>query len=414
MSISYGTVPYNFVDSQFGTASSGHPKTNVPVIYDRMYHRQTQTKVLFKKHGLIGDDGFNEGDTEQTAVGFPVIRKTNFSVNKGDTIIMHLEKNINAGVNSGIVGQNQLVDNEVGWNTDNLKVKIEQYRNGLLTYAGMNEQRNPYSESLIQLQMDKLSTWSAQTIDTGILYALHYGSAPHLYRQYGTTNVTCTANANTLFGNDLTMDTTRTIANLQADGSDNISPRTFEIGYAYAQKRFFDFINVDGRNYLGCLISVEAFLALYQNEDFRKAMYFARDRGVDNPLFKYGDAVVYGNCIIWTYEKMGSILAAKNPAGLSISNAGAYNSSITEADYTGIGGGLTTSQLTQVLFLGANAVCLAEGQMAMRERYENDYSILLGRAADNIWGAKRTDWLSETGSADLNQSSLNMVVTRKF
>ncbi len=403
---------FSFVDSQFGTsATSTGIKTNVPIITDLKYHKAVQVKTWWKQNGMISDDTFTEGDTETTKPGFPVIRKTQFQTTKGDTVKMHRRTNLAITNSVGKAGAFQIVNYEVGWDMNYKLVKIDQWRQAVLTVGAMNEQRNPVNESFVQTEQDLLSDWSAQVEDSGLLAAQHYGWAYHLYRIYGTTNCTVTANVNTLYGNDSTLDTTRTIANIDGAGADNISARTFEIGELYCKQNFFDPISIGGNSYWVVLISGAAKLRLLRDPDFRQAMVYARERGVDNPLFRNNNPIIYSNRIIFEYEKVRTVAGGNNPTGLTVSNGGASNSSITEAVYTGIGGGVAATLLHHTYFLGANALALAEGRMRMGDRKEDDYGQFIGRDADNIWGAARLDWLDATGANPVNQSSLVMVNT---
>lgn len=412
MAISYATAPFSFVDSQFGTAATSTGiKINIPVIVDLKYHKRVQTKTFFAQKGMIGPDTFTEGSLTETASGFPVIRKTDFQGKKGDTLTLHQRTNLAITNGVGKVGGFQIVDAEVGWDLNYHKLKIEQWRQAVRTDGGMNEQRSPFSESFVQTEMDLLSDWSAQVQDSGILAALHYGFAYHLFRQYGTTNCPPTACANTLYGNDQTMTTSNTIANIVGAGADNLKAVTLEIGYNYALENNFDMVTVGGEKFIVVLASPRAIRFLYRDSDFRNAVQYARNRGLDNPLFKVPDGLVYNNCIIFSYDKVRSVINGYNPAGLTVSNAGATNSSITEAVYTGIGGGVASTELTHTYFLGANAVALAEGRMRMGERTENDYQQIIGRDADNIWGAQRLDWYDQTAALSNNQSLLVIVNT---
>ena len=411
MAISYATSPFSFVDSQFGTAATSTGiKVNVPVIYDLRYHRVVQSKNIWRQKGLLGEDTFSEGNNEQTSPGLPIVRKTNFQGNKGDTLIMHQRTNLATTNNVGKVGGFQIVDSEVGWDLNYIKGKLEQWRQAVRTDGGMNEQRSPFSESFVETEMNLLADWTSSVEDNGITYAAHYGYCPHLFRQYGTTNLAPTACSNKLIGNDETLTTSRTIADITGAGADNIKGITFELADVYCRQNKFDPVRIEGDSYWVVLISPFAALKLLRDADFRNAMQYARERGVDNPLFKHAK-FVYGNCLIFEYDKVRELLAGYNPAGLTVSNAGATNSSITEASYTGIGGGVTASQLHHTMVFGANAVGLFEGRMKMGERTENDFQNIIARDADNIWGAQRLDWLTATGAAANNQGFLEIVNT---
>lgn len=233
-------------------------------------------------------------------------------------------------------------------------------------------------------------------------------------RVYGTTNLAPSANVNTLFGNDDTMDTTRTIANLVGTGDDNIKGKTFAIGYNYCVENNFDPISVGGENYFVALVSTRALRVFRQDPTVTSALTYARERGINNPLFKAPNALLYENVLIFSYDKVRGVIGGYNPAGLTVSNAGASNASITEAVYTGIGGGLASTELTHTYFLGANAIALAEGQMRMGQRTEDDFQNIIARDADNIWGAQRMDWLDAAGANPANQSSLVIVNSLKF
>ena len=412
MAISYATSPASFVDSQYGTAATSTGiKVNVPIITDTRYHRRVQKKLFWALKGMIGTDTFVEGTKETTASGFPIIRKTDFQGKKGDTLTMHQRTNLATTPNVGKVGGFQIVDAEVGWDLNYKKVKIEQWRQAVRTDSGMNEQRSPFSESFVETELDLLSDWTAQVQDTGILSALHYGHAYQLVRQYGTTNLAVTANANTLYGNDETFTTSRTIADIVGAGQDNVKGLTFELGYNYFLENDFDMVNVGGEKFVVALISPRAYRYAMRDAEFRDSLVYARERGINNPLFKVPDGLVYNNVLVFTWDKVRSVINGYNPTGLTVASAGTTNSAITEAVYTGIGGGVASGSLTHTYFLGANAVALAEGKMRMGERTENDYQQIIGRDADNIWGAQRLDWLDATGSAANNQSALVIVNT---
>lgn len=404
------TNPFAFADSQYGSAANATGiKSLVNVVIDRRYHKTVQAKTWFKAKGMIGPDTYNEGNYLETAAGYPVILKQDLTKQPGDTIIMSKRTNLATTNNLGKVGAHAIVDSEVGWDYHNKKVKIEQWRQAVATVKGMNEQRNPF-EPFEQTEIDLLSDWSAQVEDNGLLYAQHYRWCPHLFRMYGHTNLVPTANPNMLFGNDESLDTTRTVANLEGDKRDNVKGITFEIGYTYMMQNNFDLVSINGDKYAVVLISPAAALKLRRDTEFRNALVYARERSTSNPLFKYA-TYVYNNCIIFEYDKIRSLLGGYNPAGLTVSNAGATNSTITEAAYTGIGGGVTSSQLHQTIFLGANALALAEGPMKMGKRAEDDYGLYVGRDADNIWGATRMDFIDEAAAVVYNQSSLAIVNT---
>jgi hypothetical protein len=416
MAISYASNVFAFVDSQYGTAAAGGTgvKKQVPVIVDLKYHRKVQTKTWWKQNGMIAEDTFSEGNSEQTKAGTPVIRKTDFSVKKGDTITMSQRTNLAITNNTGKVGSNQIVDSEVGWDFNYKDVKIDRWRQAVRTDGGMNEQRNPFSETFVETELDLLSDWTAQVEDSGILAALHYGHAYHLMRNYGTTNLDPSPNVNTLFGNDDSMSTSRTIADLLGDGSDNPKGNTLAIGYNYCVENNFDPIAVGGEKFFVALVSPRFLRLLRKDPEVRDALQYARERGIDNPLFKAPGALLYENVLVFSYDKVRSVINGYNPNGLTVANAGASNATITEAVYTGIGGGLSSSQITHSYFLGANAIALAEGQMKMGQRTEDDYQNIIGRDADNIWGAQRMDWLDAAGANPANQSSLVIVNSLVF
>lgn len=410
MAISYATSAFNFVDSQYGTGSASNIKSLVNVAVDRKYHKEVQKKTWFRKHGMIGPDTYTEGTQLETAAGYPVILKQELKSQPGDTIQMGERKNLSADVKSvGVVGQVQLVDSEKGMDFNHKQVKVEQFREGVMTRGGMNEQRNPY-EPLEQTEISLLSDFSSQIEDSSLLYTQHYGYAPHLFRQYGVSNLVPVANPNTLYGNDETMDTTLTIASITGAGDDNIKGKTFELGYAYAQQNDFDFVSVAGDKFLVALISPWAKFKLGRDEEFRNAQMYAQQRGISNPLFK-GAEFVYGNVLVFTYDKIRSILAGKNPGGLTVTSEGAAGSTLVEADYTSIGGGVAAAKLHHTIFLGANALGLAEGPMKMGKRVEDDYQTIIGRDVDMIFGSARLDWINEAATTKTNQSALTIVNT---
>jgi len=260
--------------------------------------------------------------------------------------------------------------------------------------------------------MDLLSNWSAQVEDNGLTAALHYGHAYHLLRQYGTTNLPLIEFPNVVVGNDETLAQTA-ISALRGDGADNPSGKTIRLGYLYCTQNYFDPVIVEGDAYFICLASPQFINFLFQDLEFRQAMQYARERGITNPLFK-SDTILYHNVLIIPYDKIRSQIGGYDPTGLSVSSGGTATTSYTETAYTGIGSGLSSTQIHQTFFLGANALGLAEGPMRMAERAENDYGQLIGRAADNIWGAQRLDWNDATGTFSNFQGGvkfINSIVT---
>jgi hypothetical protein len=417
------TNPFAFVDSQYGSASTGNIKNLVNVVVDRKYHKQVQKKTLWEKMGLIGPDTYSEGGPRvgggeqtnslkwETAPGYPVIRKTDLAAVSGDTIKMGLRKNLADTLSVGVTAGNALVDSEEGWDFNDQIVKIEQIRRGVATKGGINAQRNPY-ESFEAMEMDLLADANAQMVDNALTITMHHGFAPHLFRQYDTTNMPPTAVLNTIYGNDQTLDTTRTIANMAGSGDDNINAKTLELGDRYCRENNFDPVMVNGQPLWFVPVSAAAFQLLMRDQDFRLAMQYARERGQSNPLFNSQDVLVYSNCAVFRYDKIRTLLGGKDPAGLTVASAGTTGT-ITQASYTGIGGGVTAAQLHPTYFLGANAISLAEGpfKMAERIRKEDDYQSIIGRAIDSIYGTKRNEFKTPGAVLQTSQAILQIVNT---
>lgn len=408
MALSYTTTnQLTFVDSQYGSAANQTGiKSLVNQVVDRKYHKQVLKKSFFTVRGMVGEDGHMEGGVAQTAPGFPVIRKTDLNSASGDVIKMGLKRKLTADHKTGgKIGNAQLVDNEVSPDFYNLKVSVDEWRQGVRMFGGMNRQRNPYGASLEFMEEESLQDWQSEVLDTSLLYAQWAGYTPNLLRAHGHTNCPPAANPNTLFGNDTTLSTSRTIADLDGTSADNLKAVTFEIGATFCEQNDFDPVSVNGQNYWVALISPQGHLKLLRDSEYREAVRFATmGRGAaDNSLLKWADAI-YGNCIIFRYDKIRSILGGLNPAGTTVSS-----NEITEASYTGIGGGITAGQLHQTIFLGANALAHAEVNMTMTGRKEDDYGKIVGTGISMIFGARRTDWKSEAADATANQSSLVIV-----
>lgn len=407
MAISYTDTGFGWVNSQTGTAANSTGlKTLVPQIVDKRYHKQVRAKTFWARMGMIGADTYSEGSVMETASGVPVITKTDLQAQKGDTIKMGLLHSFTvAHTNGGKVGDAQLVDTESALDFSNCKVQIEHIRFGLRGNSGMNEQRNPY-QSQEAIFSDSLQDGSADMVDTAILYAGACGFAPHLFRIIGTTNAPPTEPTLTYIGNDFTLTTTRTIADLVGAGDDNVKASTFEIGATAMEQNFFDPVNVGGEKLWVALISAKAALTLMQDTRFRDAFLYARERGKDNPLFKSVE-FLYNNVMIYKYEKIRTILAGNNPAGLTVSS-----NAITEAAYTGIGGGVASTSLHQTLFFGANAIVFAEGRTQTNlVRAENDYNYIIGRANDHIFGARRARFVKEDTTTFTEQGMVKIINT---
>lgn len=410
MSLAYTLSGSAFTDSVHGTAGAATAmQTLVPQIVDRRYHKQVLDKSFFTRAGIIGPDAYREGGVSGTAPGYAVIMKTDLNKEPGDVIKMGLlEKLDDDYKDTGKVLNLQLVDNETTNDFSYLKVSIERLRQGVYGFGGMTTQRNPYGGTLKPVQEESLRDWAASIVDSSLLYALWCGYSPHLLRAWGVSKCDPTGVSNTLYGNDVTLDTTRTIANLTDSEADNISAKTFEVSLAYCEQNNIDPANYGGGQFYIALISPKAKLVLLQDTRFRDAMKDARERSITNPLFQHVD-FVYNNHVIVTYDKIRSILAGKNPDGtITITS----NAIAAEADYTGIGGGHAATDLHQMLVLGANAVAHADVSMKVVDRKEDDYGNVIGSGIDMIFGSRRADWLDDSSNA-LNQSSVRIVTVAK-
>jgi len=165
----------------------------------------------------------------------------------------------------------------------------------------------------------------------------------------------------------------------------------------------FDPVVVNGEPYWVSLISPKGKLKLLRDSDFRNAMLHARERSVENPLFKNAD-FMYANHIIFVYDKIRTILGGSNPGSV----AADASDDLSVSDYTGIGGGLAASDLHQTMMFGANAVALANSDTRIVGRKEDDFGNIIGTGVDMIFGAQRIDWAPESGTA-INQSGLMIV-----
>ena len=446
MAITYASSTINFVNSLSGSAANKSIKSLVPIVHDRIYHKQVQDKIFWRSRGLIGDDAFSEGGVTQTLAGFPVIRKTELNRTPGDHIVMGQLRNLvidvfnKTGVGGGVTGSTQLVDKERDWDFYHKKVQIECHRDAVRTDKLMNAQRNPY-KSLEEIEVELLSDGWAQMIDKSIFFALHWGQSPHFFRQLSTeaavdpydlvatpsAEVKARLNPNFLVGHDTTMTTyaTSALAQTQMNTSDTdfatwrannkLSPTTFEIMSAYARKNNWDLVNVDGRQYIVAIISPQAELQLRTNSDFRQSARDALLRGMDNWIFKKAD-YVFADCLIYVHNAINDIVGA-NRADVLSGDAVGGDSNIIELDVTEFvddASATVAGKICQIPFFGANAIALAESDMRMKSRIEDDYGKILGRGVEHIYNCTRMDWFSEalTGPTAVvaNQSSGEIVV----
>lgn len=448
MAISYATNGIKFVNSLTGTGTNKNLKTAVPIIYNRIYHKQVQDKEFWKKTGLIGADTYNEGSVSETVSGVPVLRKTELEKEPGDHIVMSQLRNLTVDVfntsntGGGVTGSTQLVDIEQSWDFYHKKVQLERQREGVRTDAGMNKKRNPF-KSLEEIEMDLLSDWSSQNIDKSIWFAYHWGQSPHLLRHFctelaGGVNVnldTATttmpaslkirSNPNLLAGHDpaLTTYSTTALAQTQMNTSDTdfatwrtnnkISPASFEIISAFARKNNYDPIHIDGKSYMVCFISPQMELSLRNNAEWRQAMRDAMPRGLDNPIFKHAD-MVFADCLIYVHNAVNDVIGVNRADKLTgtIVSATDTKFALTPTEYLDDAGATVANKMGQIIFTGANAMCIAEGEFLMGKRTEDDYGTIIGRGVDMTYGISRNDWLSETGPGTtvVNQSSGNLLV----
>lgn len=329
-------------------------------------------------------------------------------------------------MNAGVTGQETLTGQEGAMQFRHLAVQA-----GLQRMAGIVEhlqvEKQLTSLNLKQLLKTGVDLDASRLLDQAIHFALRANVSPNLVREYGVSG-TATATANAV--------TVRTHADfdqhdwyVKADGT--LSSSAADLSTAgYLKKNTLSqiaikmdaigaqMVQVKGASFYLLICPVEDCLTLKSDTDWMKMRAYGKD------LLKAAGSFDQWEPFGWDGVL---VMQARNSRHL---NWNAYDyGSVTREQVTRngeliwqvsmdtrsdlAGGSLTTSQVHDLICLGANAFGYADcsGGLVPITRETTDYGRILGRGIYHHYGIMRSDWVNHKQSSDvINQSSISIKV----
>jgi hypothetical protein len=416
---------YSFGGTSYDT--SGDHTAHVRKVWDDTVHERVQNKTFWKHHNFIGEDKGREGDTKQTVTGYPVIRKTELKKSPGDQITVPMRMPLTGGMsfsggeptgrshfNAGVVGNQELVDNEEDLSFYQLKARIDEWRHAAGFYRGMSEQRVGKKGKGINLPYeheDALTDFSAQVVDDSIFCAMYAGWDFVTMRELGLGVCAPTFHPNQIFGHFKDHSDEYDFSNMTS--SDNITVKFLGKLRAWLETQNINPIRTPKGEGYALILDSYAVAKLHQDSDFRD-MLEGIDRSMLDPLVKWADSMVE-NILIYTTNKLWSpvqVVETSEGEGDGITlDSGTKQLTIPAIDTTDDTHWDTSWDITDVkggIVLGADALAYAIGdEFDLVDRKEDDYGKLWGKGIWGTWGVRRADWDEDVASSPeiVNQSS---------
>ncbi len=405
-----------------GTNTTGYAITGatylrkgVPTIWDKAVWEVVYNQNILNP--LIGGEGSN----------LPIIRKSDFTKTKGDTIRCYME-----GIITGLgqSGRTLVREHEHVVKQYYQDAYINQKRIGILDDGEMSRQRDPYN--INSRFARQLGRWYKEHMERNLFGTLYYGYPEHILSDaaiggyalgssggpYPPKNWYCADQVN----NPITYSATRAtfVTNIKAaeaqltdTSSDYFGPEVIEGASAFMKVN--NFIPIDYKGFSGfiCILHPYQVAQLRLHEKWFRAMEHAMPQGTDkNPIFTGGIASNligrWGNIIILEsnyvhsgdYSYYTDLIATAAETG-----TGSAGSNVVEIDSN-------CANVYRALFLGAEAAVFCEAVKPHIER-DNliDYGDKNGAAVSGIWGAARAEFTSDDSDATLESHSVLVVST---
>jgi len=424
----YDYSQYKYFEHSAGTTKSALSRK----IWSKILHEKTRNKIFFTD--WIGQEQGGEGVITSTKTFPPIIEKTDFTKEPGDTIIMGILKHMNVDAKtSGVVGDEVLLGREKSFDFGKQSVFVDVFREAVGVRLGLNTRRTPYD--LITLSINQLSDFAAIITDDEIFNTYYAGWNYTLLRGLANkvfltdtdgyiTNIFPT-HLNTFWGgigktdpNELTTD-------------DGMSARLIEQISVWAEINNIIPVSVEGTPTWILVIHPFQEKQLLRDPEFREALIHAKQRAVgwEHPLFKranywYSNIAIYVSNKIRTAKYYGLKTIGSNKYGLRVQTVtyNGYNytilndSNATVPTQTGstlepgeLPDGITADHVYGALLIGGNSLMIARASdWTSERRKEDDYGAFFGFALQTIWGMKRNDWndtIDLTGGSFFNESS---------
>lgn len=340
-------------------------------IWSQKNHVEVQFENYFYKSDLIAEDVGGE-DAHMRKPGKPIMLKSEFDRQAGQTMHMRLRKQLKRGMRLDENGATDLtlytrstsyaVGNEEPLDYYDMQVKLEKLKH----FVGYNSPDINQHRTSIDLEDDTesaLQEWMAEQEEELIRDGFIEGSA-YIAQQSGLTSPVEHPHSYYVSG----------AGDLDGMGDTHkMSAVELKRIMRFCKVRKLNPIKVDGENCFVVLMSSALITDLLNDTEFQTVVAQAHTRGHENPLVSGAIGKFY-NLFIHCDERARAETTKPN--------------------------------VEQVLILGANALALGYGsEPRFLVRNEDGYGDRYGRGIARIIGCARADWVNSADSDTLNQSS---------
>lgn len=225
---------------------------------------------------------------------------------RGTEAVLPMRADLTGG---GVVGDNDLDDNEEALVVDAQTIRIDQLRNGVKSRGRLSEQR-----TVLRFRTearDALAFWLSDTIDelmfltaAGRAYTLNTDGSTRATSQLTqlsfASDVAAASTNRIMYAGSATSEATLT-------ASDKMSWDLVIQAKAFAKRKRVRPIRAGGRSFYVLVCSTEQCRDLEQSPDYKSLTAQAMPRGTDNPLFTNAKKVV-GDVVIYDHQKVFNTL----------------------------------------------------------------------------------------------------------
>jgi N4-gp56 family major capsid protein len=315
----------------------------------------------------------------------------NLTKKAADKITMRLRMPLS---NAGGYDDSDLEGNEEAMSFYNFPVEIHERGNAVRSAGKMTEKRTKIN--IRREATEALSDWAGEQLDNDFVYALSGLGNQGTYVGEGTSNIN-TVNEHAPSTNRIlyigqtaagVVTSATSDATLGDGGASDYANYFFGTKIISIAKRKAILaspkmrpIRIRGQKYYVMLLhpwQVKALRLETGDHGWQVIQSRAGVRGLKNPLFQrmFDDAIgIYDNVILYEYERIQTRVA-----GEVFDSGDTIDSNIVDG----------TAMVCRALFLGAQAGCLAWGQMPKRYEKDFDYNRKPGTATDMIYGVSKT------------------------
>lgn len=251
-------------------------------------------------------NGFMSANTSDQSK--PIQRVTELSrTERGLECVMPMTMDLSAS--SGVVGDNELTNNEAVIDTDNQTIRIDQLRNAVKSRGEMSEQA-----TVLQFRTqakDKLAFWLSDTTDelcfltaAGRAYTLNTDGSTRVTSQLPqlsfAADVAAASTNRVIYAGAATSEATLT-------SGDTMTWDLITTAKAAAKRKRIRPIRAGGKSFYIMVMSTEQCRDLEKSADYKTLTAQALPRGLDNPLFTNAKKIV-GDVVIYDHQKVFNTL----------------------------------------------------------------------------------------------------------